>query len=102
MGHWVYEFSGCPDTGDYRQTAIDDEPGHVVLRARPGGLGVVDGFVRESVDELMLVARLRWVASGDSPAAASALLQASFRRRPAGLTGSDPEADVAEGCPRLS
>ncbi|MFF9318095.1 hypothetical protein ACF1BP_36435 [Streptomyces sp. NPDC014735] len=77
MGHWVYEFSGCPDSGDYRQIADDEEPGDVVLRKRLGGLGIVDGFVRESVDDLMMVARFRWVVGGDASAVAPALLQAS-------------------------
>ncbi|MET8538753.1 hypothetical protein ACFRCW_43805 [Streptomyces sp. NPDC056653] len=77
MGHWVYEFSGCPDSGDYQQIADDEEPGNVVLRERPGGLAIVDGFVRESVDDMMMVTRFRWVACGDPPAVASAVLQAS-------------------------
>jgi hypothetical protein len=87
MGHWVYEFSGCPDIGDYQQIAVEDEPGDVVLRERPGGLGVVDGFVRESVDELMLVARFQWVAKGDPPTVASALLQASLPPSPGATHG---------------
>jgi hypothetical protein len=87
MGHWVYEFSGCPDAEDYQQIAIEDEPGDVVLRERPGGLGVLDGFVRESVDELMMVARFRWVATGDPPAVASALLKASLPPPPGGTDG---------------
>lgn len=77
MDHWVYEFSGCPDSGDYQQIADEDEPGDVVLRERLGGLGIVDGFVRESVDNLMMVARLRWVAGGDPSAVGPAVLQAS-------------------------
>ncbi|MEV8562011.1 hypothetical protein AB0478_37305 [Streptomyces sp. NPDC051917] len=79
MGHWVYEFSGCPDSWDYQQIADDQEPGDVVLRERPGGLGVVDGFVWESVDDMMMVARFRWVASGDPSVVAPAVLQASGR-----------------------
>ncbi|MFJ4806781.1 hypothetical protein [Streptomyces murinus] len=77
MGHWVYEFSGCPDSGDFRQIADDEEPGDVVLRERPGGLGIVDGFVRERVDDVMMVARFWWVASGDASVVAPAVLQAS-------------------------
>jgi hypothetical protein len=76
MGHWVYEFSGCPDTGDYQQTAAEDEPGDVVVHVRPGGLAIVDGFVRDRVDDMMMVARFRWVASGDPPTVVSALLRA--------------------------
>ncbi|MFJ9148438.1 hypothetical protein ACIRP7_10230 [Streptomyces sp. NPDC102270] len=30
-----------------------------------GGPGIVDGFVRELLDEELLAARLRWVATGD-------------------------------------
>ncbi|MGW1404165.1 hypothetical protein ACWCRF_37330 [Streptomyces sp. NPDC002405] len=59
MGHWVYEFSGCPDSADYQQITDDEKPGAVVLRERQGGLGIVDGFVRESVDDMMMVARFR-------------------------------------------
>ncbi|MEU6010149.1 hypothetical protein [Streptomyces sp. NPDC047453] len=77
MSHWVYVFSGCPATGDYQQIADDQEPGDVVFRDRPGGLGIMDGFVRESVDDMMMVARFRWVASGDPSAVAPAVLQAS-------------------------
>ncbi|WP_433455622.1 hypothetical protein ACQPXS_46510 [Streptomyces sp. CA-142005] len=79
MGRWVYEFSGCPDSGGYRQIADDQEPGDVVLCERPGGLGVVAGFVRESVDDMMMVARLGWVACGDPSVVASAVLQVSGR-----------------------
>jgi hypothetical protein len=77
MSHWVYEFSGCPASGDYQQIADDQVPGDVVLRERPDGLGVLDGFVRESVDDMMMVARFRWVASGDRSMVAPAVLQAS-------------------------
>ncbi|MGW5465498.1 hypothetical protein [Streptomyces sp. NPDC003996] len=70
MGHWVYEFSGCPDSWDSQQIADDQEPGDVVLRERPGGLGVVDGFVRESGDDMI---------SGDPSVVAPAVLQASGR-----------------------
>ncbi|WP_316782075.1 hypothetical protein [Streptomyces sasae] len=77
MGHWVYEFSGFPDSGDYQQIADDEELGEVVLRERPGGLGIVDEFVRESVDDMMMVARFRWVASGDPSAVGPAVLRAA-------------------------
>ncbi|OIJ95742.1 hypothetical protein BIV25_20045 [Streptomyces sp. MUSC 14] len=93
----MYEFSGCPDSGDYQQIADDEEPGDVVLRERPCGLRIVDGFVRESVDDMMMVARFRWVVSGDPSAVATAVLQASGRpplaRRDAWPvpTGSEPE-----------
>ncbi|MEU9398047.1 hypothetical protein AB0D86_49795 [Streptomyces sp. NPDC048324] len=86
MGHWVYEFSGCPDAVDHQQIAVEDEPGDVVLREHPGSQSAVDGFVRESVDELMMVARFRWVASGDPPAVASAMLQASRPSSPGATT----------------
>ncbi|WP_189316113.1 hypothetical protein [Streptomyces brasiliensis] len=55
----MYEFSGCPGSADYWQITDDEEPGDVMLRERPSGLGIVDGFVRESVDDLMMVARFR-------------------------------------------
>ncbi|MFF2205644.1 hypothetical protein [Streptomyces sp. NPDC058145] len=77
MGHWVYELSGCPDSGDHQQIADDQEPGDVVLRKRPGNPSVVDGFVRESIDDIMMIARFRWVACGDPSAVASGVLQAS-------------------------
>ncbi|MFD8719847.1 hypothetical protein ACFV2H_17970 [Streptomyces sp. NPDC059629] len=77
MSHWVYEFSGVADSGDYLQIADDEEPGDVVLRERPGGLGIVDGFVCERVDNLMMVARFRWVASGDPSAVRPAVLRAA-------------------------
>ncbi|GAA3478178.1 hypothetical protein [Streptomyces yanii] len=99
MGHWVYEFSGCPDSADCQRIADDAEPGDVVLRKRPDGLGIVDGFARESVDDIMMVARFRWVASGDPPAVAPAVLQTSgplpLARRDAWpvRTGSEPDAD---------
>ncbi len=67
MGHWVYVFSGCPDSGDYQQIADDEEPGHAVLRERQGGLCTVDGFVRESIGDLMKAAHFRWVAGGARP-----------------------------------
>ncbi|MFE7394459.1 hypothetical protein [Streptomyces sp. NPDC057582] len=87
MGHRVYEFSGCPDSADYQQIADDAEPGDVVLRERPDGLGIVDGFVRESVDDMMMVARFRWVASVDPSAVAPAVLQTSGRCHVVGCVG---------------
>ncbi|POX40382.1 hypothetical protein [Streptomyces sp. Ru72] len=76
MGHWVYEFVGCPDTGNYQQIANEEEPGEVIFRERPGGLGIVEGFVRDNVDELMMVARFRWVAGGDPSTVAPMVLEA--------------------------
>ncbi|PWI04746.1 hypothetical protein DIZ27_43450 [Streptomyces sp. NWU339] len=100
MGHWVYEFTGCPDSGDYQQIADADEPGEVVLRERPRGLGIVDGFVRESVDDLLRVARFRWVTSGDPSTVAPAVLQASgpapLARRDARPVRTGSELDVGE------
>ncbi|MER5913852.1 hypothetical protein ABT124_26065 [Streptomyces sp. NPDC001982] len=77
MSHWVYVFSGCPDTGTYQQLANEGELGTVAVRERSGGLGIVDGFVRENVDELMMVARFRWVASGEPSTVMPALMEAS-------------------------
>ncbi|MCX4530135.1 hypothetical protein OHA79_43685 [Streptomyces sp. NBC_00841] len=100
MGHWAYEFSGCPDSADYQQIADDAEPGDVVLRECPDGLGIVDGFVRESVDDMMMVARFRWVASVDPSAVAPAVLQASgllpLARRDAWLVRTGSELDAGE------
>ncbi|MFB6783631.1 hypothetical protein ACFCX0_41635 [Streptomyces sp. NPDC056352] len=54
--------------------------------------------MRESVDDMMMVARFRWVASGDPSAVAPAVLQASgllpLARRDAWpvRTGSEPDA----------
>ncbi|MEU6011684.1 hypothetical protein [Streptomyces sp. NPDC047453] len=77
MSYWVYAFSGCPDTGNHQQITNEGKPGHVVVRERPGGLDIVDGFVRESVDELMMVARFRWVASGAPSIVMPALREAA-------------------------
>jgi hypothetical protein len=100
MGHWMYEFSGCPDSGDYQQIAHDEEPGDVVLRKRPSGLGIVDGFVRESIDDLMMVTRFRWVASGDPSTVAPAVLQASglspLARRDARPVRTGSELDTSD------
>ncbi|MEV8562725.1 hypothetical protein AB0478_41095 [Streptomyces sp. NPDC051917] len=88
MGHWVYTFSGCPGIGNYQQIANEGEPGDVVGRARPGGLGVVDGFVLESVDDLMMVAHFRWVATGDSSTVMPTVLEA---------LGLPPTSDAMRG-----
>ncbi|MGW2939374.1 hypothetical protein ACWDA7_48530 [Streptomyces sp. NPDC001156] len=76
MGHWVYTFSGCPDTGCYQQIANEVEPGEVMVLERVGSPGVVDGFVRESVDDVMMVTHFRWVASGDPSTVTPELLRA--------------------------
>ncbi|GAA3048547.1 hypothetical protein [Streptomyces glomeratus] len=89
MSHWVYEFLGCPDTGDYQQIMDEAEPGDVVFRERPDGLGILDGFVRESVDDVMMVARFRWVASGDPSTVAPAVTEAAV--------GLPPSAGEAGG-----
>ncbi|MEU1695592.1 hypothetical protein [Streptomyces hirsutus] len=100
MGHWVYEFTGCPDSGDYQQIVDADEPGDVVLRERPRGLGIVDGFVRESVDDLMRVARFQWVTSGDPSTVAPAVLQVSglspLARRDARPVRTGSELDTSD------
>ncbi|WP_146229152.1 hypothetical protein [Streptomyces sp. NWU339] len=100
MGHWVYEFTGCPDSGDYRQIADDEAPGAVVLRERPSGLGIVDGFVRESVDDLLRVARFRWVTGGDPSTVAPAVLQVSgpspLARRDARPVRTGSELDTSD------
>ncbi|MGW2697771.1 hypothetical protein [Streptomyces sp. NPDC001296] len=90
MGHWVYEFVGCPDTGNFQQIADEEEPGEVIFRERPGGLGIVDGFVWESVDELMMVARFRWVVGGHPSMVAPMVLEAAGEQLPpaAGEAGS--------------
>ena len=48
-----------------------------MVTERVGDLGIVDGFVRESVDELMLVARFRWVTSGDPSTVVPAVMAAA-------------------------
>lgn len=72
-----------------------------------GGLGIVDGFVREYVDDLMLAARFRWVASGDPSMVALAVLEASGlvahtrRETQTEKTGSDPDtSDIAREASR--
>ncbi|MEU6324936.1 hypothetical protein [Streptomyces sp. NPDC047009] len=87
MTHWVYAFAGCPDTGDFQESAGEEEPGEIVFRDRAGGFGVMDGFVRESVDDLMLVAHYRWVASGDAFAVAPAVLRAVSELPPLARAG---------------
>lgn len=83
MTHWVYEFSGCPEADDFQQFATEAGPGEILFRPRSGGLGTVDGFVRESVDDLMMVARFRWVASGDPSTVGPAVLgEAGARPHP--------------------
>ncbi|MFL4903814.1 hypothetical protein ACJ6WF_11655 [Streptomyces sp. MMS24-I2-30] len=79
MGHWVYTFSGCPGTGDFQQIADDEEPPDAVLHERPDARGFVDRYVLASVDDLMLVARFRWVACGDPSTVATAVRRASGR-----------------------
>ncbi|MFF7987336.1 hypothetical protein ACFZDK_51105 [Streptomyces sp. NPDC007901] len=46
----------------------ETEPGKVVVFERADRPVIVDGFVRESVDDLMMVARFRRVAGGDPSA----------------------------------
>src|SRR5262245_33452706 len=83
MGHWVYEFSGYPDMGCYQQIANEMEPGEVVVCERVGCPGIVDGFVRESIDDVMMVVHFRWVASGDPSTVMPEVLRAcGLRRRP--------------------
>ncbi|MGW3568707.1 hypothetical protein ACWDSL_33435 [Streptomyces sp. NPDC000941] len=88
MGHWIYEFKGCPDTGCYQQIANEVEPGEVAVRQRVASPGIVDGFVRESLDDVMMVAHFRWVATGDPSTVMPELLQAC---------GLSPWPD-SEGC----
>ncbi|MFD0134776.1 hypothetical protein ACFVIL_12510 [Streptomyces sp. NPDC127159] len=64
MSHWVYMFSGCPDIGSYQQITNEVEPGEVMVLERAARPGIVDGFVRDSVDDVMMVTHYRWVASG--------------------------------------
>ncbi|WP_146067889.1 hypothetical protein [Streptomyces sp. Ru72] len=78
----MYEFVGCPNTGDHQQIADEDEPGEVVFRERPGGLGIIDGFVHDSVDEVMIMARFRWVAGGDPSTVAPRVLEAAGEQLP--------------------
>ncbi|MCW7946707.1 hypothetical protein AAW14_33190 [Streptomyces hygroscopicus] len=82
MGDWVYEFAGCPETGDFQQIASEGEPGEVVFHGRPGSPGIVYGYVRDSIDHTMMVARYRWVASGDPTTVAPAVLQVSAELPP--------------------
>ncbi|GAA3784045.1 hypothetical protein [Streptomyces chiangmaiensis] len=77
MSHWVYVLSGYPDSGTFQQLVTEGELGTVVVRERSGGRGIVDGFVRENVYELMMVACFRWVASGEPSTVMPALREAS-------------------------
>ncbi|MEV5846478.1 hypothetical protein AB0M32_31370 [Streptomyces sp. NPDC051985] len=77
MSHWIYELSGFPEVGDHQRIAGEAEPGKVVVFERADGQVIVDGFVRESIDDLMMVARFRWVASGDFSTVMPELLRAA-------------------------
>ncbi|WP_413812514.1 hypothetical protein [Streptomyces sp. OE57] len=73
----MYRSSGCPELEDQQHLGQETVPGHAILRERPGGLGVVDGYVREDLDEVMMVARFRWVASGDPASVTTAVMLAA-------------------------
>lgn len=75
MGHWVLVYCGCPDGGDFQEVSRCEEPALVWVRERRGSPGVAEGFVRESLDDLMLVARYRWVTSGEPAAVVAQVLQ---------------------------
>ena len=77
MSHWIYELSGSPEAGSHQRIAGEAEPCKVVVFARVDRPVIVDGFVRESVDDLMMVARFRWVASGDPSIVMPELLRAA-------------------------
>ncbi|WP_413100184.1 hypothetical protein [Streptomyces sp. Inha503] len=77
MGHWVYEFSGCPELEDQQHLGQEAIPGHGILRPRPESPGVVDGYVRYGLDEVMMVARFRWVARGDPSSVMPAVMRAA-------------------------
>ncbi|KUL47527.1 MULTISPECIES: hypothetical protein [Streptomyces] len=77
MGHWVYAFSGCPELDDQQHVGHEAEPGAAIVRKRPGDPGIVDGYVREGLDEVMMVARYRWVASGDPASVTPAVWRAA-------------------------
>ncbi|MFJ9710728.1 hypothetical protein [Streptomyces sp. NPDC101234] len=77
MSHWIYELLGCPEAGSHQQFAGETEPGRVLVFERVERPVIVDGFVRESVDDLMMVARFRWVASGDPSTVMPELLRAA-------------------------
>ncbi|MBW8697959.1 hypothetical protein MBT84_00100 [Streptomyces sp. MBT84] len=87
MRYWVYEFFGCPHSGDHPQITYEGAPGEVALRERPGSLTLMDCFVRESVDDVAMVARFRWVAGGTPSSIAPAMLSA------AGLPSSTGRVD---------
>ncbi|MET9089725.1 hypothetical protein ABZX77_49090 [Streptomyces sp. NPDC004237] len=77
MSHWIYELSGSPEAEGHQRMAGEPEPGKVVVFERAEKPGIVDGFVRESVDDLMMVARFRWVAGGDPSVVMPELLRAA-------------------------
>lgn len=87
MRYWVYEFWGCPRTGDYQQIMYEETPGEVALREHPGSPTLMDCFVRESVDDVAMVVCFRWVAGGTPSSVASAILSA------AGLPSSNGRMD---------
>ncbi|MET8631559.1 hypothetical protein [Streptomyces sp. NPDC004680] len=82
MGHWVYMFSGCPDRGCCQQISNEVEPGEVMVLDRAGSTGIVDGFVRDSVDDVMLVTHYRWVASGHPSVVMPEIMRALGPSRP--------------------
>ncbi|WP_438307148.1 hypothetical protein ACSHXN_47865 (plasmid) [Streptomyces sp. HUAS TT11] len=76
MVHWVCTFSGCSDTGGHQQITNELEPGEVMVLERAGSPGIVDGFVRDSVDDVMMVTHYRWVASGHPSAVMPQVMRA--------------------------
>lgn len=84
MALWVYEFSGCPDLPDTQHISKNEErePGHIVLREREGGVGIVDGYLREELDQTTLTVRFAWVASGSPETVTPAVIDAAGIPRP--------------------
>ena len=74
LQQWVYQFRDCPEAGDVEVLAEEeDRPRQVVVRARPGAGGLVDGYILQNLDRQEHTALYTWVRAGD-PAPVTAYL----------------------------
>ncbi len=73
----MYQFRGCPDVEDFETVAGPrDRPAHVLVRERPGGDEIADGYVLENVDLDERTADCLWGKGADPGTVTTFLLQA--------------------------